>query len=360
MRRMAWIGLVMVFMLLPVSRTIAPLPVDAAPLPEETRRLLEKRLSVVEIDREIARIAALREQTQAEIAASRQRLAEQEIAIAVQREKAGEVLRAYYMGRRDFALAALLNARSLPELLRTWEMLDIIVQSDRRTLDRYADQYEILKEGYLLLQQEKDQLAQVEHNLLLQRKRLIALQQDIENALAASGNEAYLRQLMDELEAYWKNVGLFEVRRHFRSLAEAMQRLPAWIQEHPDMLVTRGLSATLTLTDDDLNAFLRSQNDLFNHMAIRFEEERMVVSADTQQMQVVISGHYTLQETPQNALLFHVDNLNFNGLDLPDTTLADLEREFDLGFYPQQLVTFVKATGVKLAPGKLVVELRIG
>src|SRR5690606_10943309 len=116
--------------------------VYAASLPDETRQLLEKSLSMVEIDREIERIASLRLTTQTEIAASERRLVEQEMAIAVQREKAGEVLRAYYMGRKDFALAALLNANSLSELLRTWEMLDMVVRSDRRTLDRYADQYE--------------------------------------------------------------------------------------------------------------------------------------------------------------------------------------------------------------------------
>jgi hypothetical protein len=86
----------------------------------------------------------------------------------------------------------------------------------------------------------------------------------------------------------------------------------------------------------------------------------MLLEGDNGNLQIRIGGHYSLQNEPENAILFHVDSLHFNGLELPDTTRADLQRNFDLGFYPQKLIKFVKAQSVSLQPGKLVVELKIG
>lgn len=360
MRRVFWIGMLAIAWLLASSRAAQPVPVHAEPLPDETKQLLEKSLSVVEIDREIDRIAALRGKTEQQIEESRSRLAQQEIAIAVQREQAGKVLRSYYMGRTDFIMDALLNAKSLPELLRTWETMDYILSADRAALDRYAERYAVLREGYAELQQDRIELAAVERNLQEQRERLLKLQDEVGKALAASGDEAHLRQMMAELEAYWNNVGLFEVKRYFRALAEAMQHLPDYIQDHPETLQSKGLSAKLTLTDEQLNAFLQERDDRFRHFSIRFEQDRMLLSGDNGDIQVQIQGHYSLQDKPENAILFHIDGLVFNGLALPDTTRADLERSFDLGFYPQKLIQYVKAKSVELSPGRLTVELGIG
>ncbi|TJY43391.1 hypothetical protein E5161_05745 [Cohnella pontilimi] len=360
MRRLSMAALIMVSLLLTLSRNAALMPVYAQPLPEETRKLLEKSLSIVEIDREIDRIGSLKTTTETEIRQTENRLAQQEIAIAAQREKAGKVLRSYYVGQRDFVLAALLNANSLPQLLRTWEIMDLILQSDRTTMNEYAAQYAKLKDGYKRLQQDKNELAAVESNLKQQRERLLALQDELNKALAASGDEAHIRQLMAEMQAYWNNIGLYEVNRHFRELAEAMKALPEWIQQHPETMETSGFKTKLTITDTQLNDFLRSRSDEFKQFAIRFEKDRMSLEGDNGNLQIRIIGHYSLENEPENAILFHVDSLNFNGLELPDTTRADLQRNFDLGFYPQKLIKFVKAQSVSLEEGRLIVQLKLG
>lgn len=360
MRRLIVAGLLAVFLAILMSRAAAPLPVYGETLPEETRKLLEKSLSVVEIDREIARISSLRLQTREEIDRSQARLAQQEIAIAVQREQAGRVLRAYYMGQKELILGALLSAQSLPELFRAWEAIDLIITSDRAAMDRYAAEYAKLREGYEQLRRDQAELAEVESNLQAQRARLIELQKEVDRALSASGDEAHLRQLMAELEAYWKNIGMFEVKRHFRALAEAMQELPEWIQKNPDTLERKGLKAKLTITDAQLNEFLRERGEEFRHFRIAFEQDRMTLSGDNGDLQVAIGGHYSIEDEPENAIRFHVDSLSFNGLELPDTTRAELEREFDLGFYPGKLIRLIKADSVELTPGRLTVQLKIG
>lgn len=364
-RRISAMGWIAILLLLALSRAGALTnPVYAAPtvsgMDEETRRLLEKSLSVVEIDREIERISGLREATQDEMAKTGKRLAEQEIAIAAQRERAGRVLRSYYMGQKDAMWSALLNSKSLKELLLTWEMMDLVVRSDRETMDRYDKEYKSIRQGYETLSRNRTELARVESDLRAQRERVIALRKELDEALTASGEAEKLGRLMDEMEAYWRNVGLYEVKQHFNSLAKAMNKLPEWIQEHPDTLKTSGLKTTLTITDEQLNEFLRSQDERLKQFAIAFDTDVLKVEGSNGDIQVGIEGHYTVENEPQNAIVFHIDKLVFNGLELPDTTRADLEREFDLGFYPQQLIKYIKADSVSLEPGQLVVRLRIG
>ncbi|KIL34633.1 hypothetical protein SD71_18545 [Cohnella kolymensis] len=359
MRRLLQAVLILFIMLL-ASRTGAVLPVYAEPITEETKQLLEKSLSVVELDREIERIAALRTDTQAAIEASEDRLAEQELAIAAQREKAGRVLRSYYMGYKDFWLSSLLSANSLQELLQVWDMMDMIAESDHETMNRFSAEYGKLRDGYDDLQLNKTELAKVEQELRAQRERIVALQSELDAALAASGDEDMLRHLMGELQVYWKNVGLYEVKQHFRALADAMQELPAWIKDTPGTIQTTGLKTKLTLTDAQLNKFLRSQDSRFEHFAFTFNDGMLSMKGDNGDIQVEIQGRYTIEEEPENAIRFHVDKLLFNGLALPDTTRADLEREFDLGFYPQKLIKYVKAESVALENGRLIVLLKIG
>lgn len=355
--------LLLLLLLLPLARAGAPQPAYADPtdgVDEQTRQLLEKSLSVVEIDREIDRITGLRAATQTEIDKTKQRLAAQEIAIAAQREKAGRVLRSYYMGDRNILWSALLSSRSLTDLLNTWEMMDLIVSSDHQVLDQYSAQYQDIKKGYDTLQRNSQDLEQVENNLREQRDRVVALQRELDQAIAASGDADHLRQLMDEMQSYWQNVGLYEVRQQFDSLAKAMNDLPQWIEQHPEMLQTSGLKTTLTISDTQLNDYLRSQDERMKDLTITFEPDLMKLDGSNGSIQVGIEGHYTVENEPKNAILFHIDKLVFNGLTLPDTTRADLEREFDLGFYPQQLIKFVKADSVELEQGKLIVRLRIG
>ncbi|MNY82661.1 hypothetical protein D3C86_2249010 [compost metagenome] len=57
--------------------------------------------------------------------------------------------------------------------------------------------------------------------------------------------------------------------------------------------------------------------------------------------------------------MFHIDNVVFNGLELPESTRQDLEDEFDLGFYPGKIVSFLHATEVESKDGVLYVKLGI-
>ncbi|MFC4305624.1 coiled-coil domain-containing protein [Cohnella boryungensis] len=360
MRRLLMLVLAVSALLLCLTRGGALLPVYAEPYPENTRELLEKSLSVVELDREITRISGLKSRTQSQIEQSENHLAEREIAIAAQREKAGRVLRSYYMGYKDFWLSALLSADSLPKVIRVWDTMDLILQSDHQTMDAYSEEYRQLKKGYERLQQDKNDLSAVQSQLIEQRARITALRNDVDQALAASGDEQMLLRLMEELQAYWKNVGLYEVKQHFKAMAAAMKNLPDFVKDNPGIVQTNGLKAKLVLSDQQLNDFLRSEDSRFDDFSFKFDDGLLTMEGDNGNLQVIIQGRYSIQNEPENAILFHVDKLVFNGLALPDTTRAELERDFDLGFYPQKLIKYVKATGVEMEDGFLTVQLAIG
>ena len=76
-------------------------------------------------------------------------------------------------------------------------------------------------------------------------------------------------------------------------------------------------------------------------------------------MDLLIAGYYSVENETQNAIVFHVERLVFNGLELPESTRRALGEEFDLGFYPQQLISYVKATDVQIIPGTLEVSLEL-
>ncbi|MBO7743862.1 hypothetical protein I8J29_06625 [Paenibacillus sp. MWE-103] len=338
--------------------TISPaLAEPAVPADEETRSVIEKSLSVVEIDKEIARIETEQTAVEAKLSASQAALDKQEADIDGKREEAGKVLRAYYTGERNSLLTALLSSRSLSGMLAILDFFDLIFASDRDTLNAYQAHYQALKKTVASLNAQSAQLTEVETRLRTQRARVVALQSDVDSALNGREDADKLRSLIDDYTAYWQNVGLVEVNRYFNALSKAMGQIPSWVEKDKGMLDIDDFNYTLTIPDGKLNAFLRGQNPLFDNFAFAFKEDKVIITGKKDDLEVELSGHYTLE--PAGSILFHVDELIFNGLALPDTTRKQLERQFDLGFYPSEIVSFLKAKSVSVKDGALVIKLSI-
>lgn len=351
------IGLAMTLTLL--VRTGATMPVHAEPLEEDVRQLLEKSLTLAELDRELERIGALRKAAIADLRETEKRIAEREKAIEKQREKAGRVLRAYYMGDKLIIWQAVLSARSISELMRLWEMADLIFRSDKAILLAHAEAYRLLQEERARLEERGKELERVELALQLQRNRLIRLQQEVDEALAARDDAAEVSALMEEIQTYWRTEGLPEVREYFSALAGAMNDLPDWLDQHPEAVVVKGLRVVVTITDQQMNEFLRSRDPRFEQVEFRFDEGKLFLKGSNGSITLEVEGGYALEQEPVNAIRFYLDRLVFNGFVLPDTTRADLEREFDLRFYPQQLFPLVVAESVQLQEGQLTVQMRL-
>ncbi|XEC96853.1 coiled-coil domain-containing protein [Paenibacillus tarimensis] len=331
----------------------------AEPTEEETLKLLEKSLSVTEIDNEISRLAGVQQSMQGTISKLENELRLKEREVIRQQQNVDDVLRAYYTGERDILLRALFSFNSLSDLLAMLDYFDAIFARDKNILNSYKTQYRELKQGKDAVVLEKERLADMERKLMLQRNRLIALQQDIDNELNKRGDSERIRIMIKELTNFWQTVGLYEVKQYFAALADAMKELPDWLNENKQYLQFKGFEYTLRVPEDALNGFLRSQNELFEHFAFRFEQDKLKVQGKRDGLDVEISGRYTIEEEPVNSIRFHVDELKFNKLALPDTTRRALEEEFDLSFYPHLVVSFVKAKSVEILDGELVVILKL-
>jgi len=358
----SWISVICVAALLiclaPPPPLAAEIGIDAGD-DEELRLLLEKSLSITEIDKEIGRIAAEREAMSARIGEAGELVEASSRDVERQREQAGRVLRAYYTGERDMLFGALFAADNIKAMLAVLDYFDVVVSHDKHTLDGYRRQHQALVKQQKLLIDDERRLSEIEASLLEQRERLVRLQAEVDGTLAASSDEERLRRLIEELLLYWQNTGLVEVKRYFRALGQAMTELPAWLSENKQLLDIDGFNYTLRLPAEELNEFLRGEDPLFRDFEFRFEDGVIAAHGKREGVEVDIVGRYEITDEPKHAIRFHTDILKFNGLELPDTTRRALEKEFDLSFYPQMLVPFVRATSVKTGDGELTVRLRV-
>ncbi|WP_328800348.1 hypothetical protein T3H97_16990 [Paenibacillus sp. LX16] len=331
-------------------------PTLAAPTHEENQ-ILQDSLSIVEIDHEIERISQEQQTLLHRQQELRSNLTVQQEQMTIQRKRAGSVLRSYYMGERDKLLSVVLGAKSIRQLLSLYDYYLLLISHDQDVLQEYESNYQSMRKTEQQVTQASMELETVKTNLLAQRKRIILLQSRVNDGVNASNDPDTLRKLIGELTAYWENVGVYEVNKHFKALAQAMQDLPQFIQQQQGAMVTNGKVITISIREEDFNRFLKSENELFIHFNFTFAQDRIMVEGQQGTMKLRVEGHYTVENEPKNAILFHVDRLVFNGLELPDTTRNKLEKDFDLGFYPQQLISYVKATEVRTLAGVLEVKL---
>ncbi|MBJ6363141.1 coiled-coil domain-containing protein [Paenibacillus sp. GCM10012307] len=363
MTRTAWAPAALVALSLLVFfwtvQSLVMMPAFAQPADEQTRRLLEKSLSVVEIDKEIERVNLKKQELELQSEQKTQTIQVQEEMKIQRQADAGRVLRAYYTGERDILLGALLSFRKLSDFLVVMDYFEWIFARDRQVLGEYTAQLEQLQQQRQALDNQQLQLVEMEKRLLQQRARLAQLELEINRDLAASTDSERMRMLMEELSNYWQTVGLTEVKNYFRALSRAMKELPGWLKDNPEFLKMKGFDYTVRVPEDALNTFLRQQNELFKNFAFEFQKDNIQVNGQREGLSVAVSGHYTIENEPKNAIRFHVDELLFNGLALPDTTRKALEEEFDLSFYPQLIVKLIQAENVEILDKELVIHLKL-
>ncbi|MDR0268950.1 hypothetical protein [Paenibacillus sp.] len=330
------------------------IPADA-----DQQQMLQKSLSIVEIDHEIDRISGQQDQTQKEIDKLEAQLEAKEEQIKTRQDRAGAIIRSYYMGERDNLFTILFSAKSLSNLIEIYSYYEMIMDQDNMVLSAYQSQYQSIKDTQRKMEQYYTELAAIKNNLIKQRERVLSLQKDLDGSIAGSSDPEAMKKMIKEFTAYWENVGIYEVKRYFSALSSSMDDLPEFIQSKKGAIRTNGTTYSIEVQENDLNDFLRSKNELFKDFAFHFKDNKVIAEGKSGNLSLQVEGHYSIENEPDNSILFHVDKLVFNGLELPDTTCHQLEKEFDLGFYPQQIVSFVKATDVTSTDQVLHVSLKL-
>lgn len=336
-----------------------PSPILAEPISEETQKILEKSLSIVEIDREISKTEKLEEQAQTEIQSLNKELEMKQDQISRSQSQTDNRIRAYYMGEREDLFAALLSTDSISDFISILDYMDMIFERDHDILSDYQKAYRSLVDTRSRKDQALAELTELKSNLLQQRERVRNLQASVNSSLKGSSDAERLKALIEEMNAYWNNVGLYEVRRHFKALASAMANLPDFLKDNGNSISASGTNYTITIKQEDLNTFLKSQDEIFNQFAFTFENGKIIAEGKRDSLQLSVEGHYTVENEPQNSIQFHVDKLVFNGLVLPDTTCRELEKDFDLNFYPKLIIPLVEASDVTLQQGIMIIKLKL-
>jgi hypothetical protein len=329
-------------------------------LEDAQKKLLQQSLSIYEIDQELNRLAAREEKLNSEISDTEQRIAKQEQDVVKARSRAAQTLRAYYTGERNSVWAILFSARSFSDALQISEYLLMIFDNDRRSLQTYADHLAQLKELHAQLTKNRQDLLETKSRFLAQRERAEALKKQRDEQLAREKEAEALRRQSEQLIENWVQTGIPMFKKYFQALAEAMGGLPKLLlAEGNRHLSFSGLNATFSITDRELNDFLRGENPILRNLTFTFLDNEMRIAGREGDVDVAISGRYVLEtKNGHKIVLFHIDELSYAGYTLPDTTAKALEDEFELGFYPESFSSFLEVTGLTMEQGTLSLQLK--
>lgn len=343
--------------LLLVSSSLLPVVAEEQPALEHTRELLQKSLTIVELDREIERLSEQEVHLTAQIHKTDADIAEQEIKMAKARDNAGRVLRAYYMGERNQIWSLLLHTDSFSDAIAVYQYLNMIFVNDRKRLAAYSDSHEKLKALREQLVAADNELKEIKAEFIAQRDNRIALQQQVDEELASSPEATEVFKQMVDLTTAWKDKGLPVFRDYFQAISTEMKSISELLAGDNRSKYMNGL--TFQISDQDLITFFRGKNPLFDNIDFSFQDGAFSASGSEEDVEVTIKGRYIIEHQEVSLLRFQVDELTFNGFVLPESTNRSLEEEFPLGFSPESIISFVQASEVSTEDGMLTIKLKL-
>jgi peptidoglycan hydrolase CwlO-like protein len=329
---------------------------------EQLQQLLQESLTIAEIDREVERLSQEQERIAAELDETEIRIERQAELEAKLRQRAGNVLRAYYMRDRQSLWLLLLHADSFGNALTVFQYLQTIAENDRLTMDRYVAAREQLSALRSELQERLQQLDEAKAEWLRQRERVIALQAELDRKLAeAADREAIIAQ-MEALNRFWQEQGLPYFQSFLEAMSGVLAELPDYVNVYPDSLTQQRTRITFTVRERELNAFLREKNPLFQEFAIGLAEAGLTIEGNRGELSIGIDGRFELTETADGpAIRFMLTDLRFGPFSLPDTTVADMQRRFSMTFSTKQheLTAFLLLDSVEHRDGELALNMKI-
>ncbi|WP_010270156.1 hypothetical protein [Paenibacillus senegalensis] len=334
-------------------------PVKAAEEPslEQARDLLQKSLTITEMDREIERLTEQEKRIEAQLLQTEANMARQQVNMEQARDQAGKVLRAYYMGERNDIWTLLLRTDSFSDAIAVYQYLTMIFVNDRKRLTAYSDSYQRLEEMREELIAYDEELKQIKEAFIIQRDQRLALQQEMDEGLANNPEATEVFKQMVDLTTAWKDKGLPLFRKYFEAISNEMQSISELLADDNRNQYLNGL--TFQISDQELIRFFRSRNPLFNNLEFSFQDGYFMAEGQEDDVEVTIKGQYVLEMHEASLLRFYVEELTFNGFVLPESTNRSLEEEFPLGFSPESIVGFLQASEISTEDGMLTLKLKL-
>jgi peptidoglycan hydrolase CwlO-like protein len=327
----------------------------------EAQALLQKGLNIHEIDRELARLHLQDEQLAAAIKETDQDIAKGQDKVHIAKKSAAKVLRAYYTGDRSSLWMLLISMDSLADLLKTYEYLQMIINNDHLAIHILQQSVKDLDTLNAQREQQRSSLQASRVKYERQRDLIVRLQQELDTALAGTDQADAIRKAIETLNDDWQHKGVPLFEQYLQQLVVAMQSFPELVSAASEngSFSFSGLSkATFTLTDKQLNDFLRQKNSLFNSLTLSFTGGEMVVVGKQDEIGIQLNGKYELDDK-DGLIHFHILELQFNGFTLPSTTAEEMERKYDLGIDPKKISGLFKVTEIRTEEHNLIVNLSL-
>jgi peptidoglycan hydrolase CwlO-like protein len=347
--RNGWIVL-LVFLLL----TLSPLTASAQEGLEQL--ILQQHFTQKELERNLTLIKAEESRLQGEIARLDVELQRQKLVIEAMRRHAAEVARAYYTGERVSLLSLLFDAENFNELLLVFDYLQLLYQRDMSKLESF----QAARAKAAALQSDKQarlgSLQALRQQYELRLAELLAIQAEKAKNMQKLSDPTSVQSLMTHLVEDWRDRGLPAFQTFFGVLSKVMFQIPELAT--PERIQSDGLlTHTLTIKQDEFNRFLMSKNELFKQSRFSFDNNQLIVEGTYDAMNLRLVGNYELVSPKQ--LKFRINELYFDGFALPRSTIEEMEKSFDLGFYPDLISPNIQVEGITMANQELKLQLKI-
>jgi len=318
--------------------------------------ILQQHFTQKELERTLSLIKAEEGQLQAEIARLDVELKRQKLVMEAMRRHAGEIARAYYTGQRVSLLSLLLDTENFNDLLLLFQFLQILYQRDMAKLEAFQAE----RARSEALQNDKQSRLHTIHELRAryeqQLAEMLAIQAEKEQNVRKLPDPATVDGLMDHLIVDWRTRGLPAFQTFFSMLANVMTQIPELAT--PDRIQSDGLlSHTLTIKQEEFNQFLMSKDELFKQAHFQFENGELTVDGTYDHMHLRIVGSYELVSPKQ--LKFHIKQMLFDGFALPRSTIAEMEKTYDLGFYPELISPNILVENLTMANQELKLQVKL-
>ncbi|MGO4272014.1 coiled-coil domain-containing protein [Paenibacillus sp. TAF58] len=328
---------------------------------DEAKDLVQKGLTIFEIDKEVSRLNEQDASIVAQIKQNEQDIIKQKSNVENTRKHAGKVLRAYYTGDRDSIWMLLFTVSSFTDALRMFEYMQMIITNDHRALSAFTESFKKLTNLRTELDSSRAELQKTKEKFLTQRERLVKLQEELDKQLAVSTQAQVIEDQIKSLNDQWRQEGIPLFREYLNSLSSAFRELPQYVTKESKFMDLSSIkNPVITISDKDFNTYLHSKNELLQNLNFEFTDGSIIAKGNKDHVQIRLQGMFILKELPDmNEVRFIVDKLEFNGFQLPDTTIEDFMKEFQLGFTPKKIVNYLDVVSVETKNGIAVVKLKL-
>lgn len=323
---------------------------------DDTHQMVENQLLIYELKRDLLHTEIEIQEIEKRIPEIQQELKENKEKLRKREEHAADLLRIMQERGKTFWWEFIFSADGIGDFFHRLYAFQIITSNEADILTTYYENLEKVNSLLLLVENEKRELVSLQNDY---SKKLIMLgvsEEELAKEIQSYQDPEFIKKYVSDVLDKWEHVGIDTFSFFFKELSKAMLFLPEQLSS--DNIKNLSLfKVQITITEKELNSFLKKQNSLFSQSSFSFDQQYMIVQGKHNDVQLYLKGSFEV--TDNRNLQFFISELKFDEFSLPEATIEQLEKEFDLGFYPSYFYESAKVTSFDLSDGslKMIIEI---